>query len=148
MIFTSMTFHHLTDRAQVARECRRVLRSGGLLFVRTATHEQIDAYPYVPFIPVTRRLHEEVLPRREEIRAVFEGGGFQHVSSEIVTQTIAPTWRAYAAKLEAGGDSILARVSATELEAGLERVRTHAAAVDPQPVTEPIDLLVFESPPS
>jgi ubiquinone/menaquinone biosynthesis C-methylase UbiE len=148
MVFTSMTFHHFTDRAQVARECRRVLRPGGVLVVRTASREQIASYAYVPFIPVTRRLHEEVLPRLEEVRATFEGAGFRHVSSELVTQTIAPTWRVYAEKLEAGGDSVLARVSPHELEAGLERVRSHAAAVDPQPVTEPIDLLLFEAPSS
>ena len=52
----------------------------------------------------------------------------------------------YAEKLAAGGDSVLARVSAPELEAGLEHVRRHAAEVDPEPVTEPIDLLVFELP--
>jgi len=144
MIFTSMTFHHFTDRALAASECRRVLRPGGALLVRTATREQIESYAYVPFIPVTRALHEEVLPTLAEIRSVFESAGFRLISSELVTQTIAPTWRVYAEKLAAGGDSVLARVSATELEAGLERVRQHAAAVDPHAVTEPIDLLVFE----
>jgi len=144
MVFTSMTFHHFTDRALAASECRRVLRPGGVLLVRTATREQIDSYAYVPFIPVTRSLHEEVLPTLGEIRGVFETAGFRLVSSEIVTQTIAPTWSVYAEKLATGADSVLARVSATELEAGLERVRRHAAEVDPQAVTEPIDLLVFE----
>jgi len=89
-----------------------------------------------------------VLPSVSEIRDTFEGAGFRLVSSELVTQTIAPTWAVYAEKLAAGGDSVLARVSAAELEAGLERVRRHAAAVDPQPVTEPIDLLVFEVAPT
>ena len=146
MVFTSMTFHHFTDRALVARECRRVLRAGGVLVVRTATREQIDSYPYVPFVPVTRGMHEEVLPSVSQIRDTFEDAGFHLVSSELVTQTIAPTWAVYAEKLAAGGDSVLARVSATDLEAGLEQVRRHAAEVDPEPVTEPIDLLVFELP--
>ncbi len=144
MVFTSMTFHHFTDRSAAASECRRVLRRGGVLLVRTATREQIDSYAYVPFIPVTRGMHEEVLPSLAEIRGVFESAGLRHVSSELITQTIAPTWQAYAEKLAAGGDSVLARVNAIELEVGLERVRRHAAAVDPQAVTEPIDLLVFE----
>jgi ubiquinone/menaquinone biosynthesis C-methylase UbiE len=146
MIFTSMTFHHFTDRALVARECRRVLSDVGALVVRTASREQIDSYAYVRFIPVTRGIHEEVLPSLADVRDTFQGAGFRLVSSELVTQTIAPTWAVYAEKLAAGGDSVLARVSATELEAGLERVRRHAAAVDPQAVTEPIDLLVFEVP--
>lgn len=146
MVFTSMTFHHFTDRALVARECRRVLRGGGALVVRTASREQIDSYAYVPFIPVARALHEEVLPSFAEVRDTFEHAGFHLISSDLVTQTIAPTWAVYAEKLAAGGDSVLARVSATELEAGLERIRRHGAEVDPHPVTEPIDLLVFELP--
>jgi ubiquinone/menaquinone biosynthesis C-methylase UbiE len=146
MVFTSMTFHHFSDRALAARECRRVLRTGGVLLVRMGSREQIDSYAYVPFIPLARGLHEEVLPWLAEIRGVFENAGFRHASSELITQTIAPTWREYADKLAAGGDSILARMSATELEAGLERIRQHAAAVDPQAVTEPIDLLIFELP--
>jgi SAM-dependent methyltransferase len=81
-----------------------------------------------------------------EIRGVFESVGLRHVSSELITQPIAPTWEAYADKLASGADSVLARVSDAELEAGLERVRQHAAAVDPQAVTEPIDLLTFEVP--
>ena len=81
MVFTSMTFHHFTDRALAASECRRVLRPGGVLLVRTGTREQIDSYAYVPLIPVTRGLHEEVLPSLAEIRGVFESAGMRHVSS-------------------------------------------------------------------
>src|ERR1041385_3798244 len=44
MVFTSMTFHHFTDRALVARECHRVLRPDGVLIVRAGTREQIDGY--------------------------------------------------------------------------------------------------------
>ena len=145
MIFTSMTFHHFVDRARTARECRRVLRRDGVLVVRTATREQIDGYAYTAFIPRARELHEQILPPLAQIRVVFEGAGFHHRSSDIITQTIAPTWTVYADKLAAGGDSVLARVSADELEAGLARVRQHAAAAGNVPVTEPIDLLIFES---
>src|SRR5262249_23058610 len=101
MGFTSMTFHHFTDRPLSARGCRRVLRDGGVLVVRAGTLEQIDSYAYIPFIPVTRGLHENVLPRLAEIRDTFESAGFRLVSAELVTQTIAQTWREYAEKLSA-----------------------------------------------
>lgn len=144
MIFTSMTFHHFVDRAQTALECRRVLRRDGVLVVRTATREQIDGYPYTAFIPRARALHEEILPSLNEIRAVFEGAGFRRRSSDIITQTIAPNWAAYAEKLAAGGDSVLARLGADELATGLARARQHAAKAGDVAVTEPIDLLMFE----
>lgn len=144
MVFTSMTFHHFADRAAAARECRRVLRADGVLVVRTATREQIDSYPYVRFIPEARQLHHDVLPWLGELRGTFEGAGFRHLSSDVITQTVAPDWATYADKLEAGGDSVLARVSRPALAAGLERVRRHVPPPDHEAVTEPIDLLVFE----
>lgn len=145
MIFTSMTFHHFVDRAQTARECRRVLRREGMLVVRTATREQIDGYAYTAFMPRARELNEQILPLLGDVRAAFEGAGFHHRSSDLITQTIAPNWAVYADKLAAGGDSVLARLSAAELEQGLAGVRQHAAEDRNAAVTEPIDLLIFES---
>lgn len=143
LIFMSMSFHHFLDRAAAARECRRVLREGGVVFVRTGMREQIDAYAYVPFFPSTRAILEEILPDRAELRATFEAAGFRMTSAEEIPQTIAPSWSAYADKLEAGGDSVLARLSPKELETGLAAVRRHGAGAGEEPVVEPIDLFVF-----
>jgi hypothetical protein len=60
-----------------------------------------------------------------------------------VVQTIAPTWAAYADKLAAGGDSVLARLSADELARGVEAVRRRAVEVDDRPVVEEIDVFFF-----
>jgi ubiquinone/menaquinone biosynthesis C-methylase UbiE len=35
LVFMSQIYHHLADQAAVARECRRVLRAGGYLCIRT-----------------------------------------------------------------------------------------------------------------
>ena len=65
------------------------------------------------------------------------------VASEVVTQTIAPDWEAYADKIAAGGDSVLARLSRPEMDDGLAALRTRPAEEDDRAVVEPIDLLVF-----
>ena len=75
--------------------------------------------------------------------SVFETAGFRLVSAEIVTQTIAPDWMTYAAKVAAGGDSVISRLSDAELEAGLAELRNFAAIVN-EPVVEPIDVLDFQ----
>src|ERR1700694_4494931 len=62
LIFMSMIFHHLDDPALAARECRRVLRHGGTILVRTGIRERISSYPYVDFFPESRPILEEVLP--------------------------------------------------------------------------------------
>jgi hypothetical protein len=60
-------------------------------------------------------------------------------------QTIAETWDAYADKLAAGGDSVLARLGDAELSSGLEAVRRHDPGPHGHAVVEPIDVLFFRS---
>jgi SAM-dependent methyltransferase len=144
MIFMSMSFHHFRDPEAAARECRRVLRVDGTIVVRTGTREQIPSYPYVPFFPSTRRTLEDLLPDRARLRAVFEKAGFLCVASQVVVQTIAQTWEAYADKLAAGGDSVLARLAETELSSGLDAVRRHDPGGQARAVVEPIDVFFFQ----
>ena len=141
-VFMSMSLHHFANKGLAARECRRVLRDGGLLFVRTGTREQIAFYPYVPFFPSTPAIIEQTLPDKSTLRRTFESAGFRLMTAELITQTIAPSWAAYTEKLAAGGDSVLARLSREEFDAGIAAVRSHAES-HPEAVVEPIDLLVF-----
>jgi ubiquinone/menaquinone biosynthesis C-methylase UbiE len=145
LIFMSMSLHHFTDRTVAALECRRVLSGHGAVVVRTGNREQIPSYPYVPFFPSSRPLLEEILPGSNDVLALFATVGLHPVAAEIVLQTIAPDWMAYADKLAAGGDSVLAKMNQDEFEAGLAAVRRHAAIEDPQPVVEPIDLFVLSA---
>lgn len=143
LIFMSMVFHHFSIPEAVARECRRVLSDEAIVFLRAGTVEQIPAYPYVEFIPATKPLLYERLNAKHDILHTFEAAGFLTIATDVVVQQIAPTYEAYADKLEAGGDSILASLDPGVLESGLEAIRRRAARVDPMPVTEPIDTFCF-----
>jgi len=142
VIFISMSFHHFRDSAHAAEECRRVLRKGGTVIVRTGTREQIPLYPYVPFLPQMDAILKDVLPSGADLVDVFARAGFRTHTHRIVTQPIAPTWTAYADKLAAGSDSALARLPPGELTKGIEAVRRHDAAAQ-GPVVEPIDVFCF-----
>jgi ubiquinone/menaquinone biosynthesis C-methylase UbiE len=143
LVFISMIFHHLEDPALAARECRRVLCDGGTVFLRAGTRERISAYPYVDFFPASRPILERCLAKCKDVCQVFENAGFRTVAVDLVTQEIAPTFQRYAEKISAGADSILASLSQTDFEAGLEALRAHAARVDSEAVFEPIDVFVF-----
>jgi ubiquinone/menaquinone biosynthesis C-methylase UbiE len=143
LVFMSMSLHHFRDANVAAGECRRVLRAGGSLFIRTGTSERADAYPYTPFFPSTFALMQEHLPSVAVIRETFETSGFTAVLTEIVDQVIAPDWKAYADKLAAVSDSILARLTPEEFSAGVAAVRSHDAVAPNERVVEPIDVLLF-----
>jgi ubiquinone/menaquinone biosynthesis C-methylase UbiE len=143
LIFMSMSFHHFRDAHLATRECRRVLREPGMVFVRTGSRERMAEYPYVPFFPASLPLLHEVLPAIDSVRETFEYAGFKTVAAELIRQTIAPSWAEYAEKLSTGADSVLARLSRQDFEDGLAAVRRHAGAVADQPIVEPIDFMVF-----
>jgi ubiquinone/menaquinone biosynthesis C-methylase UbiE len=149
LIFMSMIFHHFDNPRLAARECRRVLRGDhndrecGTAFVRTGTRERISSYPYVDFFPASRPILEEVLPTTAFVLEVFEAAGLRTVNLELVTQEIAPSYAAYAEKLSAGADSVLAKLSHREFDAGMKTLRAHAEHRDGKAVFEPIDVFVF-----
>lgn len=146
LVFMSMSLHHFKDMIVAARECRRVLRNNGLVVIRTATREQINSYPYVPFIASSRPILEQVLPSHAELHDTFAATGLHVTASQVITQTIAPDWAIYAEKLAAGGDSVLAKLSRQDFDDGLAAVRRHAASTDGRrPVVEPIDLFILST---
>ena len=144
LIFMSMIFHHFNNPILAASECRRVLRSGGVAFLRAGTREHISVYPYVDFFPESRPILEERLPTSIFVRQVFEAGGFRTATSQVVTQQIAQSYAVYVEKLSAGADSVLASLSYADFEAGMERLRAHASSSIHESVFEPIDVFVFQ----
>jgi ubiquinone/menaquinone biosynthesis C-methylase UbiE len=143
LIFMSMVFHHFTNPPAVAAECRRVLGVGGHVFLRAGTADRIHAYPYVPFFPSSVPLLRATLPTCARMSDLFRAVGLQKVAEAILVQQITSTHAEYAERLSLGGDSVLARLAAADFEEGLSLLRRHAARIDPSPVREPIDYLVF-----
>lgn len=145
LVFMSMVFHHFKNPPLVVRECSRVLRDGGLVFLRAGTLEQVTSYPYVPFFPGSVPILERVLVANQVIRDTFESAGLCTVEVGVLVQQVASTWAAYADRIAAGGDSVLAELDSIEFEAGLKSLSAHAACVDPKAVCEPIDFFAFTS---
>jgi ubiquinone/menaquinone biosynthesis C-methylase UbiE len=144
LVFVSMVFHHFTDRAAAASECRRVLRPGGRVFLRTGARERVPDYPYVPYFPASWPVLEARLPSLAEQCGAFEAAGFSVIGTSILVQQVAANLTEYADKIAAGGDSVLASLSGEDFAQGLSALRAAAASVAPTPVVEPIDIAVFE----
>ena len=143
LVFMSMVFHHFKNPVLVARECGRVLRNGGLVFLRAGTLEQISSYPYVPFFPSSVPIMERLLVANRVVRGTFESAGLRTIEVGVLVQQVASTYATYADRIAAGGDSVLADLDSLEFEAGLNALRAYAARVDLKAVTEPIDFFAF-----
>jgi ubiquinone/menaquinone biosynthesis C-methylase UbiE len=144
LVFISMAFHHFNDPMRAARECRRVLREGGALCLRTATSDRVDFYPHSPFFPEARQLMKEALPSAEFVRRIFENAGFESVRHQVIRGEVARTWSHYAEKIAHRADSTLTRLSDEAFAAGLVALRNHARKrPTSERVIEPVDLFVF-----
>ncbi len=143
MVFMSMVFHHFDDKLRAARECRRVLREGGVVCLRAATVDRIASYPYVPFFARSRAILEANLQTQDQIESIFNDADFELARHELVHPEVAANWRGYAEKIAAGADSILAQLSEREFREGMRLLEEHASRAADDPVTEVVDLFAF-----
>jgi SAM-dependent methyltransferase len=142
LVFMSQVYHHLPVPAAVAQECRRVLRGGGYVCVRTGTRENNVVAPR--FFPPVRAMLDADLPPRNEVRANFIASGFAPNHYEIVTEIVASDWHTFAQKSALRADSFLARLSDMEFDQGMAALRAHLANFTAdEAVTEEIDWFVF-----
>jgi len=146
LVFMSLVFHHLRDRAGAVGECRRVLRPGGHLALRTPTAEEIPSYPYLRFFPSTESILHARMPPRAAIREACIGQGLALVHHEVVMSELAPDWPAFVDRQRHRADSILASISDAEFAAGLQAMAAPGAVPEPdRPVRQAIDLFVFRA---
>jgi SAM-dependent methyltransferase len=112
LVFMSQIYHHLPDPAAVARECRRVLRVGGYVCIRTGTRENDVVVP--KFFPAVRAMLDADLPSSDEIKSNFATADFTPRYHESVTEVVAPDWPSFVRKSALRADSFLARLSDTD----------------------------------
>ena len=149
MVFMSMVLHHFPDIPAALTECRRVLRAGGVVFLRAGTRDQIDAYAYVPFFPPGRAILERTMQSADEIVTLFAQAGFGLSHHDAVPSQAAASWREYADRVALKADSILVQLSDSDFANGLADLRKFAATrPDDEPVVEPVDYFVFRPAPA
>jgi ubiquinone/menaquinone biosynthesis C-methylase UbiE len=141
VVFMSMVLHHFADMEAVARECRRILRSGGHVCIRSSTRE--THFVHEEFFSGFRPVVDQVLPPRRRVTSVFETAGLQPVVQQLVPTVLAPDWATFADRIALRGDSIVVRLADSDFEAGMAKLRQRARQETTDPPVEDLDWFVF-----
>lgn len=141
LVFMSMVFHHIGDRATAAAECARVLAPGGCVAIRGPTREQAHTVPLNGYFAGIEALYLARMPSLAEIAAPFEGAGFRRLGHKVIVQVSQPDWATYVERTVLRADSLLSSLPDAAFEAGLAAMR---ARPKPGPVRDWVDLVVLQ----
>lgn len=143
----SMVYHHLQSVPEACRELYRVLRPEGLVLIRLALRESLASVRTYDFFPSARRYDEARMPSLEKVVNILGAVGFEHVGHERVLQQIDESLMAHYQRVRLRACSSWEQVGPEEWAEGLRKMEQAAAAADePKPVIEQIDLVVFRKP--
>lgn len=143
LVFLSMVFHHIGDRAAAATECARVLRPGGCVAIRNSSRDQAPNQPLFGWFEGISALYEAHIPSLAEMVAPFEAAGFRQIGHKVIRQVTHADWATFVEQIAHRADSLLTRLPDEAFEAGMAKVR---AAPQPGPVHDLVDLLVLQRP--
>ena len=144
LAFLSMVWHHLPEPRATVAELGRVLRPGGVVFIRTPTLDGLDEFAFLRCFPESLALDRGRLPSRATLQAVFAAGGFTAAVHHTVRQTMADGPEEYRARVRARAFSSLQRIPDDAFARGLARFEAWSSSLPPaQPIHERVDVFVF-----
>ena len=145
-VFLSMVLHHIAGSAAALAELARVIPQRGVLFIRTATVDTMDAYLWLRFFPEAAEVERRRLPDARSVERLLPG--FALRSRRAVTQPFAADLREYTRKISERALSSLVAIPDDAFAAGMDRLRRYCETAAPGPVTERLEVLVFERRPA
>ena len=140
----STVLHHIRDRAQSARELRRVLRGCGRVLIRSGFGDRLDGVRWLRYFPSAQGIAAERWPTVEATTEDFATAGFEVEALHAIPEIVAPNLNAYYRRIAVRANSTLTLIDDDEFEQGIERLRQEAAAASgTEPVVDERDLLVL-----
>jgi ubiquinone/menaquinone biosynthesis C-methylase UbiE len=144
LVFLSMVYHHIEDKAVAFGEFRRVLNHRGRLAIRTATRERLDRYLWLRFFPAGREIEGRRTPAAAELVETSRENGFRLEARATLTQLFAANLSEYCDKIGLRGLSSLQAIPDKEFEKGIAGLRAYCESqVAAEPVFEETDLFSY-----
>jgi ubiquinone/menaquinone biosynthesis C-methylase UbiE len=136
-----LSWHHVQDKPQAARELARVLRPGGRLLLRANFRDHHPRPWWLQFFPRGYEADAGLFQPLHEVIATFTAAGWRVASFTTVTEPSYGTRAEMLQRLRLRTLSFFAQLSPEEIETGFGRLE-QAVAGDPDapvpPLTEPL----------
>ena len=146
LVMLSMVYHHFGDAAGVVRsELRRVLGAGGLVLLRTPTHETLREFEWMRFFPESLSLDLARMPTIALAIDDFRAAGFSCRDHSVVRQRIAANLAEYVVRIRSRAFSSLPAVPDDVWAQRLAVFEAHCRTLVDGPIEEPVSLFVFEA---
>lgn len=146
MVFLSMVFHHVTDWSAAQRELHRVLRNRGVVLIRTALREALDACLWCRFFPTAAQSDTRRLPSRSLVVDRMRLMGFELARHRRVLQRFADTKEDYLRKISLRGLSGLRLIPDDDFQRGVANLADYLHQQNPpaHEFDEQMDLFCFQ----
>jgi SAM-dependent methyltransferase len=140
----SMVYHQLRDAGAARRELRRVLRPGGLVLLRTPTHETLDDFAWMRFFPESRAIDVARIPSHAAIVRTFEDAGFRSRRHTVVWQRIAASLTDYVERVRSRAFSSMQAIPDDVWARRFAEFEAHCRTLPDHPIDEPVNLFAFD----
>ncbi len=137
-------WHHVVDREAAAQELRRVVKSGGKLFVQANFSDRMPDVWWFRVVPEWRKVDAAQFRSADEVRSDFAGAGWTLVSRDEVTWLRSANLAEDFERLKLRAVSVFEHLSEEVVEAGFARIEAALPSLGDGPQYETSELLVFQ----
>ena len=143
LAFLFFALHHFDDLPRAAAELGRVVKSSGLVCIRSQFSDRLGDIAWRQYFPRAAEIERQMFPTVDETTRTFRRAGFEPLALEEIEFEVAPTPAAHLERLRHRASSTFELLSEDEIEAGFAAMEEAVASSEPQPVREVGDLLIL-----
>ena len=137
-------WHHVGDREGAVQELRRVVKSGGTLFVQANFSDRMPDVWWFRVVPEWKKVDTAQFRSEHEVTRDFADAGWTLVSRDDVTWPRSASLAEDVERLKLRAVSVFEHLSEEVVEAGFARIEAALPSLDDGPQYETSELLVFQ----